>query len=137
MVLAGRGGRFAAGCDGLGCIVDLGAGDEEGDIVLADDCDGNPRMNESLDLEGPSFAATTPRLSKNFLYSYLAGRTPSEHRRLGGAWKVILTSNILLEVTIPFLFDHVRRRRVPDLIGIIDGIRLDVSHLFHGLTKWS
>lgn len=45
------------------------------------------------------------------------------------------TSNIFLEVAIPFLFDHVCRGRVPDFVGIKYRIRLDVSHLFHRLTK--
>ena len=73
MVLAGRGGRFTVGCDTLGWNLGLGAGEGEVDEVLAGGCGDNPRMNESLDLDGPSFAATTPRLSKNFLNSYLAG----------------------------------------------------------------
>jgi hypothetical protein len=130
MVLAGLGGRFTASCDGLGWIVGLVR-------VLAGDSDS--RLNDSLDLEGPSFAATTPRLSKNFLNSYLAGETPSEYWQWGdvSGVNVFFTSNVFLEVTIPFLFDHVRRWRVPDLIRIIDGIGLDVSHIFHGLTKRS
>jgi hypothetical protein len=74
MVLAGLGGRFTASCDGLGWIVGLVR-------VLAGDSDS--RLNDSLDLEGPSFAATTPRLSKNFLNSYLAGETPSEYWQWG------------------------------------------------------
>lgn len=45
------------------------------------------------------------------------------------------TSNILLEVAVPFLFDHVRWRRVPDFVRIKDLIRLDVSHLSHHLRN--
>ena len=67
-------------CDELCWVVDLGVGDK-GDRtaeILAGGCGDDPRENDSLDLEGPSFAATTPCLSKNFLNSYLARGLPSE-----------------------------------------------------------
>ena len=57
-------------CDELDRVVGLGGRVE--DDVVKDLAGDDPRANESLDLEGPSFAATTPRLSKNFLSSYLA-----------------------------------------------------------------
>ena len=78
-------------CDGLGWTLSLGAGGEGDTIeVLVDGCGDNPRTNESLDLDGPSFAATTPRLSKNFLNSYLPGGTRSECQRREDARGVIL-----------------------------------------------
>lgn len=49
----------------------MGGGVE--DVIVEDLAGDSPRTNESLDLDGPSFAATSPRLSKNFLNSYLAG----------------------------------------------------------------
>ena len=72
------------GCDALGRIVGLGSGIEEDGVieVLTGGCGDAPRTSESLDLEGPSFAATSPRLSKNFLNSYFAEGTPS------GCWKL-------------------------------------------------
>lgn len=108
----------------LGWVVGLGARVEGDDMVedLVDNCGDGPRTSESLDLEGPSFATTTPRLSKNFLNSYLATESPSEHQQLGRCSRIMFTSNVLLEVTITFLFDHVRRRRVPGFIGIKDRI---------------
>jgi len=121
------------GCDGLSWILGLGAGDEDDMVeVLGDGCGDNPRTNESLDLEGPSFAATTPRLSKNFLNSYLPVRI-CQNASKEGMLEGLITSDILLEVAVPFLFNHVRRGWVPDFIGVVDRIRLDVSHLFHGL----
>lgn len=77
-------------------MVGLGGVDEEVEEEVAvienlvDGCGDNSRKNESLDFDGPSFAATTPRLSKNFLCSYLAGGTPLEHQQPGGKWGRLL-----------------------------------------------
>ena len=81
-VLAGLSGRFTAGCVELRWVVILGVGDKRDRMVelLAGD---DPRTNDSLDLEGPNLAATTPCLSKNFLNSYLARGFPSEYWRPG------------------------------------------------------
>ena len=74
MVLDGLGGGITVGCDALSCVVGFGAGDEADRMVedLAGSCGDDPRRSDCLDFGGPSFAATTPCLLKNFLNSYLA-----------------------------------------------------------------
>ena len=132
-MLAGLCGRATVSCDELD-FVGFGAGVEVGDGTGDDLAGDSPRRNDSLDLEGPSLAATTPRLSKNFLYSYLAeGRGRSEYQQPRDALWGCFTSYIFLKFTVSFLLDHVRRWRVPGFIGIVDRVRLEVSHFSHNL----
>ena len=44
-----------------------------------------------------------------------------------------LTSNELLELAVPLRVFKVRRRRVPDFVGVVDGICSDIADLFHVL----
>lgn len=62
------------------------------------------------DREGPNFEATRALLSKNFLYSYLAKK--NRHEPLRKVRKQDVTSNVLLEFTIPLIFGKHRWRRV-------------------------
>ena len=75
MALDGLGGGVIVGCNALSWVVGFGAGDEVDRMVevLDGGCGDNPRSDACLDFGGPSIAATTPCLLKNFLNSYLAG----------------------------------------------------------------
>ena len=46
---------------------------------------------------------------------------------------LVRTSNILLKLAVPLRVFKVRRRRVPDFVGVVDGICSDITDLFHVL----
>lgn len=89
-----------------------------------------------VDREGPNLEATKACLSKNFLYSYLARakceRWSNERNQIT---KSTRTSNVLLQFTISFILDQHQWRRVAKLIGIVNGIRIQVAHFLHPLEQ--
>ena len=108
-VVVGRDGVAAS-------FEDEGVDDELDKGIVAERVGALDASRLDADWEGPSSAATCAEREMNFLYSYLSAELLACAIRAKGIGR--LTSDVLLQLTVPFRVDHVRGRRMPRLVGV-------------------